>query len=91
MSLDRCPDRVLQQLREDVVERHFDVRKPGADVTGNPDVRGVTVLVLGQVFDERRPAFDEALGAHGDVDDSNVIILKNVSTKLINNIRLSFS
>ncbi len=75
MSLDGGPDGVLQQLREDVVERHFDVGKPGADVAGNPDVRRVSVLVLCQVLDEGGPAFDEGLRAHGYVDDSDVVVV----------------
>jgi hypothetical protein len=78
MSLDGRPNRVLQQLREDVVERHFDVGKPGADVAGNPDVRCVSVLVLGQVLDEGGPAFDEGLRAHGYVDDSDVIVVLQI-------------
>jgi hypothetical protein len=33
MGLDGGSDGVLEQLRQDVVERHLDVGKPGADVT----------------------------------------------------------
>jgi hypothetical protein len=33
MGLNGCSDGVLEQLRQDVVEGHLDVGKPGADVT----------------------------------------------------------
>ena len=80
MSLNGCPDCVLQHFRDNVIERHFDVRKPGTDVTGNADIRCVSVLVHGQVLDKGGPPFDQAFGAHGDVDDADVIILEQDTT-----------
>ena len=37
VALNRRPRRVLQQLRQDVVQRHLDVREAGVRVPGNPD------------------------------------------------------
>jgi len=54
-------------------------------------VRGVTVLVLSQVLDKSCPLLHQTLRTHGNVDDSDVIVLKKGLLKLATKEEFFFS
>ena len=54
--LDGGPHCVLEQLRQDVVQRHLDVGEVGPDVAGDLDLGTVTILILRQLTDKVDPS-----------------------------------
>lgn len=85
VRLDGGAEGVLQELREDVVERHLDVREGRVHVARDLDRGHVSVAVLGDLLDEGHPPLDDPLQVHPHIDDANVAILVKENNKDVRN------
>ena len=79
MSFNGGSDCIFEQLRQNVIQRHLNVREFGIDVTRNTDFWSVSVLVLGDLLDESGPTVHDFFQIHGNVDDADMIILEKKS------------
>ena len=70
--LDGGPHRVLQQLRQDVVQRHLYVGEVGPYVARDLNLGTVTILVLCQLPDKVDPSLTNVPQPHAQVNQPNV-------------------
>lgn len=75
VGLNGGPSGVLQELWQNVVQRHLDVGEGGVDVTGDPYGRGEPVAVLRDALDHAGPPLNHICEPHLCVYNANVTIL----------------
>ena len=70
--LDGGPHGVLEQLWQDVVQRHLNVREVGPNVAGDLDLGAVTILVLSELPDKTYPPLTNVPQPHAQVNEPDV-------------------